>query len=106
MGGSSRLGFRVKFYRRRNWRCRAPAHRGGSSAMSLTASDRSRRAFTLIELLVVISIIALLIGLLLPALSRARAAARTTQCLGNLKNINVGTETYSSEWGGVIATGV
>lgn len=62
--------------------------------------------FTLIELLVVISIIALLIGLLLPALSRARAAARVTQCLGNLRNIQVGTETYSSEWGGVIANGM
>ncbi len=62
--------------------------------------------FTLIELLVVISIIALLIGLLLPALSRARRAARFTQCLGNLKNIYYGTENYSSEFGGVIATGV
>ncbi len=69
--------------------------------------DRSpRRGFTLIELLVVISIIALLIGLLLPALSRARASARTALCLGNLKNISVGLETYSSEFGGVIATGV
>ncbi len=71
----------------------------------LTTKSR-RSGFTLIELLVVISIIALLIGLLLPALSRARRAARVTACLGNLKNINVGTENYSSLWQGVIATGV
>jgi len=62
--------------------------------------------FTLIELLVVISIIALLIGLLLPALSRARRSARVTQCLGNLKNTEAGAANYSSTFQGVIATGV
>jgi len=72
-----------------------------------TSRTPSRRfGFTLIELLVVISIIALLIGLLLPALSRARRSARVTQCLGNLKNISAGTANYSSTYGGIIATGV
>lgn len=71
-----------------------------------TPQVRRRSAFTLIELLVVISIIALLIGLLLPALSRARKSARVTQCLGNLKNLYNGTANYSSEFGGVVATGI
>jgi prepilin-type N-terminal cleavage/methylation domain-containing protein/prepilin-type processing-associated H-X9-DG protein len=78
----------------------------GTEAWIAAPSRSHVRAFTLIELLVVISIIALLIGLLLPALSRARRSARVTKCLGNLKNISAGCENYSSLYGGVIATGV
>ena len=77
----------------------------GSSRTTGKARPRGL-GFTLIELLVVISIIALLIGLLLPALSQARKAARFSHCLGNLRNIATGQETYSSEFRGVIATGV
>jgi len=59
-----------------------------------------KKGFTLIELLVVMVIIALLVGLLLPALARAKEEARRTQCRSNLKQIGLGMLMYANDNGG------
>ena len=71
-----------------------------------------RRGFTLVELLVVIGVIAVLIGILLPALSRARYQAQVTTCAARLHDLSAGMMLYASENRGyfprqdiVIATG-
>ncbi|MBS0197972.1 MAG: prepilin-type N-terminal cleavage/methylation domain-containing protein [Planctomycetes bacterium] len=57
----------------------------------------TRRGFTLIELLVVIAVIAVMIGLLLPALGRAREGARRSKCLANIRQLSLASGAYAND---------
>ena len=76
--------------------------RGGAQrpARAAHAIHRRRLGFTLIELLVVISIIALLVALLMPALNSARQQVRLTQCMSNLRQLGIASHTYAADYSG------
>lgn len=66
----------------------------------LCQDKRSLKAFSLIELLVVISIVALLISIVLPALGSARQTALTVKCLSNLRQVGIASQLYIQEYNG------
>jgi len=80
--------------------------RSGAFALieSPALRKRGRGAFTLIELLAVMVIIALLIGMLLPALARVKEEARKTQCRSNLRQIYAAIAIYAADNSGMMPT--
>ncbi len=89
------------------WRVTVPAASNCRPLSRAAATARSprRAAFTLVELLVVVGIIALLIAVLMPALSTARRQAQTIRCAANLNDIGRAVQLYANDFRGRIPRG-
>jgi len=75
----------------------AEARRSGGRNMAFVSMRLRSGAFTLVELLVVIGIVAVLIAILLPVLSKARAQANRTVCLSNIRQLGTGILMYCND---------
>ena len=68
------------------------------------AATSPHAGFTLIELLVVISIIAVLAGMLLPAVNLVRGSAQASRCAANAKQLHLASMAYANDWEGILPT--